>query len=113
MPRLALSFAPALGLLLAPTLAVAETLAGLYDVWGRNVDGAAYEGAAEVRDDGETITIFWDTTAGVYSGTGTRDGKVVLIDWGADHFIVYTVMEDGELHGTWADGYALDRLSPQ
>lgn len=109
MPRLLL----ALALLFAPTFALAQSLAGMYDVWGRNLDGAAYEGSAEVRDDGETINIFWNTTAGVYSGTGARDGNIILIDWGSDYLIVYTIMEDGELHGTWADGYALDRLSPR
>ena len=50
---------------------------------------------------------------GSYSGTGNRDGNVLLVDWGADYLIVYTIMDDGELHGTWADGYALDRLSPR
>lgn len=103
----------ALAVLLAPGFALAQTLSGLYDVWGRNLDGAAYTGTAEVRDDGESVTVFWNTTVGVYSGTGSRDGNVVLIDWGSDYLIVYTVMEDGELHGTWADGYALDRLSPR
>ena len=109
MPRLLLTLA----LLLAPTFALAQSLTGMYDVWGRNLDGAAYEGSAEVRDDGETVTIFWNTTIGKYSGTGVREGKTVLIDWGSDYFIVYTVMRDGELHGTWADGYALDRLKPR
>ena len=109
MPRLLL----ALALLFAPTFAHAQSLAGMYDDWGRKLDGAAYEGSAEVRDDGETINIFWNTTAGVYSGTGARDGNIILIDWGSDYLIVYTIMEDGELHGTWADGYALDRLSPR
>jgi len=109
MPRLLLTLA----LLLAPTFALAQSLAGQYEVWGRNIDGAAYTGTAEIRDDGANVTIFWTTTVGAYSGTGTRDGNVVLIDWGSEYFIVYTVMDDGELHGTWADGYALDRLSPR
>ena len=109
MPRLLFTLA----LLLAPTLAHAQALSGFYDVWGRNLDGGAYTGTAEIRDDGETVNIFWNTTVGVYSGTGAREGNVVLVDWGADYLIVYTVMEDGELHGTWADGYALDRLTPR
>lgn len=109
MPRIFLTLA----FLLAPTLALAQSLAGQYDVWGRNLDGAVYEGTAEVRDDGKSVTIFWDTTAGVYSGTGMREGNTVLIDWGSDFLIVYTVMSDGEMHGTWGDGYALDRLSPR
>ena len=109
MPRLLLTLA----LLLAPAIALAQSLAGSYDVWGRNLDGAAYEGSAEVRDDGETVTIFWNTTIGKYSGQGVREGKTLLIDWGSDYLIVYTIMSDGELHGTWADGYALDRLTPR
>ncbi|MCB1355176.1 MAG: hypothetical protein KDK53_01285 [Maritimibacter sp.] len=102
-----------LALLLAPTLTFAQSLAGSYDVWGRNLDGAVYTGTAQVSDDGETVSIFWQTTVGTYSGTGARDGNTILVDWGSDYLIVYTVMSDGELHGTWADGYALDRLSPK
>jgi len=109
MPRIFL----ALALLLAPAVAAAQSLTGFYDVYGRNVDGAAYAGTAEIRDDGDTVNVFWNTDIGAYSGTGYRDGSTVLIDWGADYLIIYTVMEDGELHGTWADGYGLDRLSPR
>ncbi len=109
MPHLLLTLA----LILAPTFAFAQSLAGFYDVWGRNLDGSEYSGTAEVQDDGATVNVYWNTTVGTYSGTGSRDGNVVLIDWGADYLIVYTVMDDGELHGTWADGYALDRLSPR
>ena len=102
-----------LTLLLAPSFVFAQSLAGSYDVWGRNLDGAVYTGTAQVRDDGETVSFFWQTTVGTYSGTGARDGNTILVDWGSDYLIVYTVMSDGELHGTWADGYALDRLSPR
>lgn len=111
MPRPPFAVALLLSLALGP--ATAQSLAGSYDVWGRNLDGAAYEGTAEVRDDGETVTIFWNTTIGKYAGEGVREGKTLLMDWGSDYLIVYTIMSDGELHGTWADGYALDRLSPR
>jgi len=102
-----------LAVLLIPALAVAQSLAGVYDVWGRNPDGGSYSGTARIEDDGDTVDVFWNTTVGSYAGTGYRDGSTVLIDWGSDYLIIYTVMEDGELHGTWADGYALDRLSPR
>ena len=109
MPRLTLTLA----LLLAPTLALAQSLSGLYDVWGRNLAGDVYTGTAEIRDTGAEIGFYWSTTAGSYSGSGTREGNILLVDWGSDYLIVYTVMDDGELHGTWADGYGLDRLSPR
>ena len=102
-----------LALVLAPGLALARSLTGFYEVWGRNIDGTVYTGTAEIRDDGKNVNVFWSTTIGKFSGTGVRDGKIVLIDWGSDYLIIYTVMEDGELHGTWADGYALDRLTPR
>ena len=99
--------------LFAPLAVFAQSLTGVYDVHGRNPDGSPYSGTARIDDDGETVSIQWNTSAGAYSGQGHRDGKILLIDWGDTYYIVYVVMDDGDLHGTWADGYGLDRLSPR
>lgn len=102
----------ALPLLLLPALALADGLAGTYRAEGRNPDGSAYTGSARIEDDGATIRVFWKVGASSYSGVGFRDGRVVVVDWGQTDPVVYVVMSDGELHGTWAGGRALERLIP-
>ena len=42
-----------------------------------------------------------------------RDGHLLIVDWGDETPIIYVVMADGELHGTWADGRALEKLVPR
>ena len=48
-----------------------------------------------------------------HRGVGVLDGRVVTVDWGDATPVIYVVMEDGELHGTWADGTALEKLTPR
>lgn len=54
----------------------------------------------------------WRIGNETYSGEGLIDGRIVAVNWGAETPVVYVVMPDGDLHGTWDDGYALERLSP-
>ena len=56
--------------------------------------------------------MFWRVGRETYTGEGRIDGRVLTVDWGAEDPIVYVLMPDGELHGTWADGRALEKLSP-
>ncbi|MDP5219787.1 hypothetical protein Q5Y75_21405 [Ruegeria sp. 2205SS24-7] len=99
---------------LAPQiLAADEAIAGSYSVQGRNVEGQIYQGLATVQQDGSFVNFEWRTGSQVVSGAGSIDGRVVTVDWGSEHPVVYVVMADGTLHGTWADGLALDKLTPQ
>ena len=100
---------------LAPVTATAQSssiqnITGSYRSKGRNPDGSAYEGSAAIVQNGGKVTITWTLGGQTYSGQGVRDGLVVVVDWGTDHPIVYVVMPNGNLHGTWADGLALDKL---
>lgn len=115
--RLALA---ALALLAAKSVAAqgkkpgsARSLFRSYAVQGRNPDGTPYSGAARLTEaPGGQVTVTWTIDGQSYSGTGPRDGHVLLVDWGDPHPVVYVIMPDGELHGTWADGTALDKLTP-
>ncbi|MDU8911115.1 hypothetical protein [Aestuariicoccus sp. MJ-SS9] len=93
--------------------ALAQTLTGLYTVDGRNPDGSSYSGQMVLTDAGDRITVNWTVGNQSYSGTGTLDGRVIEIDWGSADPVVYVIMPNGNLHGTWADGRALERAERQ
>ncbi|MEX0348942.1 MAG: hypothetical protein AB3N15_05905 [Paracoccaceae bacterium] len=100
--------------LLVPLAVAAEgSIAGTYSVQGRNPDGQAYGGLAHIAQDGSFVNIEWRIADESFKGAGAIDGKVLTVDWGAEFPVVYVVMNDGELHGTWADGLAFDKLTPQ
>ena len=68
---------------------------------------------AVVGQQGSAVQINWTVGNQSYSGSGIRDGQVVVINWGQTDPVVYVVMTNGELHGTWNRGTALERLLPQ
>ena len=86
------------------------SLTGTYTAQGRNPDGSAYVGVVRIEDDGTSLRFKWNIGATSYTGIGSRDGRVVTVDWSADTPVVYVIMEDGNLHGTWAGGTALELL---
>ncbi len=106
---LALMLAP----VLAPVLAYADGLAGTYTAQGRNPDGSAYSGVVTIRETGDAVHVFWKIGASAYQGDGSRSGDVVTVDWGDKYPVYYLIVPSGELHGTWANGMALERLIPQ
>lgn len=79
---------------------------------GRNPDGTTYTGTARVTVQGTSVSITWVMGGQTFQGKGLRDGRVIAVDWGQADPVVYVVMPDGEFHGTWADGTALDKLIP-
>src|SRR6056297_2323809 len=80
-------------------------ITGSYRVEGRNVDGSAYSGSLVLSTQGATYLGDWRIAEQAYRGVGRLDGRILILQWqdGADP-VVYVVMPDGELHGTWADG---------
>ena len=109
--RISLGSLAAFGLL--AVAALAQDLTGAYLAQGRNADGSTYRGTVQLTHRADVVSLAWQVGAESYIGTGVLDGRVVTVDWGADTPVVYVVMPDGTLHGTWADGYALERLTPQ
>lgn len=97
---------------LIASLAYAD-VTGSYSAQGRNPDGSAYSGSAELVQEDGYVSIRWTIGGQTYTGRGPLNGDVVTIDWGDTAPLVYVIMPDGELHGTWADGAALDKLTPR
>lgn len=86
-------------------------VAGRYTAFGRNPDGSSYEGRCDVIQQGSIVEFAWTIDGDSTAGDGVVEGRVVTVDWGDDTPVVYVIMPDGELHGTWADGTALEKLT--
>lgn len=97
--------------LLSPAAAEAQDINGRYQVSGRNPDGSTYSGTAEVSEVFGKVTIRWRVAGSAFEGIGSREDRVVTVDWGDTYPVIYVVMPDGSMHGTWANGQALDRLT--
>ncbi len=102
----------ALVALLCAGAALAQSVSGSYRAEGLNPDGSAYSGTVRIADANGTIAMTWIVGNDSYQGTGTRNQDVIWVDWGDDYPVVYVRMPSGELHGTWANGTALERLIP-
>lgn len=85
---------------------------GRYRVRGRNPNGSHYSGTAEIRDRGDHIAIEWQVASKSYHGTGTLDGNVLMVDWGATTPVVYALASDGSLRGLWSSGGGEEVLTP-
>jgi hypothetical protein len=90
----------------------ADGLSGRYKVEGRNPDGSAYFGVARIVDDKGKVAITWTIKDTEFSGQGRVVGKVLTVEWGSDTPVIYQIQQDGQLQGTWANGRALDILTP-
>ncbi|MCG6903328.1 MAG: hypothetical protein LJE68_11680 [Rhodobacter sp.] len=84
---------------------------GSYTAYGRNPDGSEYNGRCEITQQGDAVEFTWHVAAQPNRGQGVIEGRVVTVDWGDTTPVVYVVMPDGELHGTWADGRAFEKLT--
>ena len=98
--------------LTASAQAQSGNISGVYQAQGRNPDGSRYSGSVTVRETAQgAVSFAWVVGGRQYAGAGQRAGAVVSVDWGDTYPVVYVVMSDGSLHGTWANGLALERLS--
>lgn len=99
-------------LMAVPVAAQDLEIGGAYTVQGRNADGSGYAGDLTIRQSGPTVQANWQIGADGFNAAGTLEGRVLTLFWQAGDPVVYVVMEDGELHGTWADGLALEKATP-
>ncbi|WP_235916033.1 LIC10280 family protein [Thalassovita mangrovi] len=105
-------FLAALAACLVAGTALAQSIEGTYRAEGRNPDGSTYTGTVMVTDRDGAVQFNWRVGNSTYVGTGTRNGDVIWVDWGSQYPVVYVRMPSGELHGTWQNGTALERLIP-
>lgn len=93
--------------------ALAQSISGGYLADGRNPNGSSYSGRVQISDSGGNVAMSWQVGSQAYSGTGRHDGQVLTVNWGDSHPVIYVIMRNGELHGTWANGHGLEKLTPQ
>lgn len=116
LPRRAMiagALALATATIAAPVIAQQSNISGIYRVEGRNPDGSTYDGRAVIGQQGSAVQINWTVGNTSYAGSGIIEGQVVVVNWGQPAPVVYVLMANGALHGTWNDGTALERLLPQ
>ncbi|MBM1311474.1 hypothetical protein JQT66_14615 [Sulfitobacter mediterraneus] len=97
--------------LAAPAAAQTIGISGVFTAEGRNPDGSAYSGVAVVNEQNGSVQVTWTVGSQTYAGSGVRDGQIVVVNWGQAHPVIYVVMANGNLHGTWQNGTALERLT--
>ena len=92
------------------TDAPAFNLVGKYTAQGRNPDGSRYQGTVAISKEGEIYHFQWWIGNQTYRGKGTLSDGVLTVDWGDSQPVIYQVMADGALKGTWAGGKASENL---
>jgi hypothetical protein len=85
---------------------------GNYSVAGRNPDGTRYTGAVAIARQGSRYQVNWRVGTSAYRGTGTLDGNVLTVNWGAATPVVYSLAGNGTLKGLWSAGRGEETLTP-
>lgn len=102
-------------------------LPGVYTVNGVDPVGIEYSGTMVIKatDREDRFEVEWIVTGAIQAGVGTRDGTIFTVDWtevtnatgDGTGPIVYEIMDNGELVGTWrADGFdepGTERVFPE
>jgi hypothetical protein len=86
---------------------------GNYRVQGTNPDGSPYRGTLTLERSGPLYLVRWKIGKDTYEGQGTLNGNTLTVDWGQPDPVIYQVMNDGTLEGTWARGKAKESLIPE
>jgi len=87
--------------------------AGSYRVQGTNPNGSPYRGTLTIERAGSLYLFQWKIGQDTFQGQGTLNGRMLTIDWGSPDPIIYQVMNDGTLEGTWAKGQGKESVIPE
>jgi hypothetical protein len=87
-------------------------LAGVYRVEGTNPNGSKYRGMVALAQNNDQFNFTWWIGKDVFRGTGHFAGKMLVVNWGDKHPVIYSFGEGGALDGEWADGSATETLVP-
>lgn len=85
-------------------------LGGIYRVQGKNPNGTTYRGMVALIRTGEQFRFNWWIGSQVFTGAGEFAGRMLVVQWGAQHPVIYTFAGGSTLNGEWADGSATERL---
>jgi hypothetical protein len=103
--KIAFRIVSALLLLASLTSASAAGLPGKYQVAGKNADGSAYAGTAEIVATSETTCrISWQTGSSTSEGICMRNGNSFAASYALGDsigLVVYQMKSDGTLEGLW------------
>jgi Caspase domain len=88
----------------------APALAGLYRVAGTNPNGSRYSGMLTLTPRQGGYDFKWWIGRQVFAGSGQFAGRMLVVDWGQKHPVIYTMGGD-RLNGEWADGSASEDLA--
>lgn len=107
-----------LALAIAPSWA--QDIGGLYQVDGTNLDGTAYSGTAQIDlTTNTTCRIMWDTgstSEGICMRYANAFAAAYIFDNGEVGLLIYEVLDDGTLDGTWTiadiEGAGTEILTP-
>ena len=99
--------------LLGQAIASDVIISGIYRNYGLNPNGTNYSGKVCTEQSVSDRFMTWSFNGAIsFSGNGKILGQVVSVDWKAELPVFDIVIADGELHGTWNDGTAVEKLSP-
>jgi uncharacterized caspase-like protein len=85
---------------------------GQYTTDGMNPNGKLYSGTVSIVRRGEQYQFAWKTGPSSYSGTGRRQGNLMIVDWGSTMPMLYALNSDGTLSGLWDAGRGHETLTP-
>lgn len=86
-------------------------IAGVYKVTGFNPNGSAYRGMVAITQNAAEFTFKWWIGQQIFEGTGHFAGRMLVVNWGDKHPVIYNFGQSGTLNGEWADGSATERLA--
>ncbi|WP_428688060.1 LIC10280 family protein [Roseibium sp.] len=93
----------------------ARRISGIYRVQGTNPNGTVYDGmmaiTPEEGPDAGKVRFTWWIGKDIFTGVGEFAGRMLVVNWGAKHPVVYTFSAGDNLDGEWADGSATEQLS--
>ena len=85
----------------------ARQISGVYRVEGTNPNGTTYDGMLAITPEDRNVRLTWWIGTDVFTGVGEFAGRMLVVNWGDKHPVVYSFTGAETLDGEWADGSAL------
>ncbi len=89
----------------------ARRISGIYRVEGTNPNGSLYTGMMAITPENGHVRFTWWIGRDVFTGVGEFAGRMLVVNWGDKHPVVYTFNDETTLDGEWADGSATEKLT--
>src|SRR5205814_817541 len=83
---------------------------GIYHAVGTNPDGSRYSGMASIVSVDSGYDVTWWIGKQLFHGSGHLAGRMLIVEWGDAHPVIYPIGNGPALDGEWADGTATETL---